>query len=373
MRVGDGDPRANTRRMQAPPEPSGHRGQGAERSSPNGGTLRRRDARRQGSLAWLGTLSGGHGIAIAAGSTALGALLTILQRHDPGVVLGVFLVLGTIVAGVAVRPSAARLIIPAPTLCYVPAATIAGAINDRAADTSKIGLILHGGRWISSGFVAMALATVFAIVIWGLRLLLDLRTKPRGLGRSPGSRRTSDRKPSAGRELARQDQRRDNTGPYRQRPGDDFDGATRPGVPAGPAAPIGQNGLNGQPPPTGATGQRRPPQDNRPYYPRAPTFTPKPELDAPNGTGTSNDTHPANGTRPSPDVDRRGSGPYPGPAHPRYPQRLSRAQRLPGNSTDRRDGHSTVGMVIALQIVVTIAANRNISVRETSVSSAKTR
>lgn len=303
--------------MQAPPEPSGRRSQGAGRSSPNGGTLRRRDARRQGSLAWLGTLSGGRGIAIAAGSTALGSLLTILQRHDPGVVLGVFLVLGTIVAGVAVRPNAARLIIPAPTLCYVPAATIAGAINDRAADTSKIGLILHGGRWISSGFVAMALATVFAIVIWGLRLLLDLRTKPRGLGRSSGSRRSSDRGPadrgpagdrgpSTGRELARQDLRRDNTGPYRQRPDDDFDGATRPGVPTGPTAPIGQNGLNGQPAPAGATGPRRPPQDNRPYNPPAPTFTPKPELDAPNVT------RPGNGTRPSPGPGRHSSGPYPG-------------------------------------------------------------
>lgn len=320
MRVGDGDPRANTRRMQAPPEPSGRRGEGAERPPPNGGTLRRRDARRQGSLAWLGTLSGGRGIAIAAGSTALGALLTILQRHDPGVVLGVFLVLGTIVAGVAVRPDAARLIIPAPTLCYVPAATIAGAINDRAADTSKIGLILHGGRWISSGFVAMALATAFAIAIWGLRLLLDLRTKPRGLARAPGRRGSS-----AGREPGRQDRRRDEVDTYprskegdRHSRGNGNDGATGPVAPTAPTAPIGQGGPNGQ---GGTTGPRRPPpgpgQEPGPYYPRTPTFTPKPELDAPNGT------RPGNGIRPAPDSGRRGTGPYPGypDAAGQYPRR----------------------------------------------------
>ncbi len=332
MRVGDDDPRASTRRMQAPPELRGSRGPGAERPPPNGGTSRGRGPRRQGALAWWGTLSGGRGIAIVLGSVAFGALLTIVLRRDPGFVLGMLLILATIVAGLAVRTNAARLIIPAPTLCYVPAATIAGAINDRAADTSKIGLILHGGKWISSGFVAMALATVFAIVIWGLRLLLELRTKPRSLGRPSGSRGPSGgRDPSKGRELARQAQRRDDTGPYRQRRGEDFDGATRPGGPvgptgpgptgpgptgpgptgpgptgpgaigpgptaapgpAGPAVPIGPGGANG---PGGATGPRR-----------GPTFTPKPE------PGPATGTRSGNGTRPSPGPRRPGTAPYPG-------------------------------------------------------------
>src|SRR5581483_8965725 len=96
MWVDDGDPRAHTRRMQAPPEARG------------------RAARRQGVLGWLGTLPGSAGIGIVAGSALLGAVITVVLRRDPGTVLGVLLVLGTIVAGLAVRTRSARLIIPVP-------------------------------------------------------------------------------------------------------------------------------------------------------------------------------------------------------------------------------------------------------------------
>jgi hypothetical protein len=231
--------------------------------------MRGRDPRRRGPLARLGTLSGGLGVGIVAGSAFLGALITIAERRDPGAVLGVLLVLGTVVAGLAVRPRSVHKIIPAPALFYVVAASVAGAINDRATDTSKIGLILHGGTWIASGFTAMSIATVLAIALTAIRYFLDYRTrppKPRGTRGGRKARRPAGRPDSA--VTTRMPQ---GTGPY--------PAPTAPSA-APSAAPTGS-------PATPGMG----PQGSGPY-PAA-------------GQYPGGGSYPATGQRP-------GSGPYPG-------------------------------------------------------------
>ena len=165
----------------------------------------------------MGTLSGGVGVGIVAGSALLGAVITIVLRREPGAVLGVFLVLGTLIAGLAVRPRSARLVIPAPALSYVVAASVAGAIHDRAADTSNTGLLLHSGNWIATGFYAMTIATVLAIVLTGIRVYVDYRSRPRRPGR-----------PARAGGAPGLVQRRDATGPQPGRLADDLDDGTRP-------------------------------------------------------------------------------------------------------------------------------------------------
>jgi hypothetical protein len=127
----------------------------------------------------FGTLTGAGGIIIVAISALFGAIVTVVMKRDPGTVLGVFVVAGTLVACLAVRARSVRLIIPAPTICYVPAAVIAGAINDRSTDTTHTMDLLNAGSWIANGFLMMALATIAAIVFTGLRLFLDWRYRPR--------------------------------------------------------------------------------------------------------------------------------------------------------------------------------------------------
>jgi hypothetical protein len=105
-------------------------------------------------------------------SALLGAVVTIVLRRDPGTVLGVVVVIGTLVACLAVRARSVRLLIPAPTLSYVPAAMIAGVINDRATDTSHYMDLLNAGSWIANGFLMMALATFVAVAFTGLRVYL---------------------------------------------------------------------------------------------------------------------------------------------------------------------------------------------------------
>jgi Domain of unknown function (DUF6542) len=271
--------------------------------------MRGRAARRQGVLGWLGTLSGAAGIGIVAGSALLGAVITVVQRQDPGAVLGVLLLLGTIVAGFAVRTRSVRLIIPAPVFCYVPTAVIAGAINDRNVDSSKIGLIIHGGKWISSGFTAMTFATIVAVMITGLRLFLGYRTRLRrpragaGQPRRPGPDGTGPRQRGP-RPLVK-----DRFAPGQD---EDMDGLTRPMGQVGPAptGPIGGTaagpGSGPRRPPPGSGGYPSPPGSGG--YPPAPGSGPYPQ---PQGSGAyPRPQGPGPHTQP-PRPGQQGSGPYP--------------------------------------------------------------
>jgi len=103
------------------------------------------------------------------GCAALGGLVTVVEGREPGSVLGVFLVAGTAIAALAVRPRAVYLIIPVPALAYVVVATIVGLIHDRATDTSLTSLAVHAAQWIASGFVAMAAATLLATAVTAAR------------------------------------------------------------------------------------------------------------------------------------------------------------------------------------------------------------
>jgi hypothetical protein len=107
------------------------------------------------------------------GATLLGMVITVLAGREPGVVLGVFLVVGTVAAALAVRPGAAYLIFPVPALAYPVAAFIAGLIHDRGVDTSHTAFALSAAQWIAGGFIAMLVATALAVLIGGYRWLRE--------------------------------------------------------------------------------------------------------------------------------------------------------------------------------------------------------
>jgi len=130
---------------------------------------------------------------LVASAAGLGAVVTVLSRSDPGFLLGLLVVIGTLAACLAVSPRRAYLIIPAPSLAYLAAAILAGLIHDRAADTSRTLLAINAARWVASGFLAMAAATALAAVIAGLRWV---RSRPRaGHGQSADGRRQPTSRP----------------------------------------------------------------------------------------------------------------------------------------------------------------------------------
>jgi hypothetical protein len=190
----------------------------------------------------------------------LGAVATLVKGHGPGSVLGLFIVAGTLVAALAVRPGAVRMLLPVPALCYVLAAITTGLIADPPSDASKAALAVAAAQWIAAGFLTMVLATALAVVLTAVRWFLWHRSRRAlsGPGRSgrPGSRR----KGRASREdLEDSEPYR----PYETAAGFGNQGATAAyGYQGGPASP-GLGDIGGLPGPgpygdTGGPGARGP-------------------------------------------------------------------------------------------------------------------
>lgn len=112
-----------------------------------------------------GSRPGRLGVFTIIATGLLGAAVTAMSSRDPGLTLGVFILVGTAVAASIVKLRSVYIIFPVPALTYVGAAVIAGLIHDRATDTSNTALTLFAVQWIASGFVVMTAATILAIVI----------------------------------------------------------------------------------------------------------------------------------------------------------------------------------------------------------------
>ncbi|HXW47307.1 MAG TPA: DUF6542 domain-containing protein [Streptosporangiaceae bacterium] len=123
----------------------------------------------------LGRLPAWAGILTVLAAAALGLAYTVASHREPGRMLGTFVVAGTVVAATTIRARSAYAIIPVPALAYTVAAAAAGAIHDRAVDTTHTALVLSAVQWTASGFIAMTAATVLAVLITLARWLLSLR------------------------------------------------------------------------------------------------------------------------------------------------------------------------------------------------------
>jgi len=223
---------------------------------------------RSGNLRLGGSLSGGLGIAIVAASTALGASATMLTGKEPGSILGVFVIIGTLAAAVAVRPQAGRIILPVPALSYLVAAMVTGVIYDHSADVSKTALAINAAQWIANGFFAMLLATVLAVALVTVRWIFWRRSRPAAPAAWPAG------------PAANQDRTQPVVDDFRTQPVVD-DYRTQPVYddPYGQAGypnPYGPRGRGEQaPPPTAPGGQGPWPTGQRPGQPWPPRIDPR--------------------------------------------------------------------------------------------------
>ena len=133
----------------------------------------------------FGSLQGGLGVCVIVGSTAIGVIATMATGRAPGSVLGAFVVIGTIVAALAVRPRAGRLIFPVPVLAYLVGALVAGIIYNRSDDASTTADAIGAAQWVANGFFAMAVATAAAIVLITVRWLFWRRGRKAGPAGGP--------------------------------------------------------------------------------------------------------------------------------------------------------------------------------------------
>ena len=133
----------------------------------------------------FGSLQGGLGVCVIVGSTAIGVIATMATRRAPGSILGACVVIGTIVAALAVRPRAGRLIFPVPVLAYLVGALVAGIIYNRSDDASTTADAIGAAQWVANGFFAMAVATAAAIVLITVRWLFWRRGRMAGPAGGP--------------------------------------------------------------------------------------------------------------------------------------------------------------------------------------------
>ena len=102
----------------------------------------------------------------------------MVTRSAPGLLLGIFVIAGTVAAALAVRPTAGRMILPVPALSYLAAAMISGIVFNREAATSNAALAIGAAQWVADGFFSMVLATALAIAITAARWFLWRRSRP---------------------------------------------------------------------------------------------------------------------------------------------------------------------------------------------------
>ena len=155
------------------------RGTGATRGT--GGSKRAPAlAARSGVLAtpalrWIGSLPVKGAVLVFAGAVLAGTILTIVMGQEPGFLLGLGLVLGSVAATAAVRRGGAHKFIPLPALAYLVAATLAGMAHDSTNLTTSRQFLLDFLTWIGGSFVAVTASTILVVLIALTRWLLSGR------------------------------------------------------------------------------------------------------------------------------------------------------------------------------------------------------
>lgn len=142
-----------------------------------------------------GALPAVLGVCMVIGGAALGALVSAVTSSQPGLMLSAFVVVSTVCAVLAVRARSVYRIIPVPALAYLVASLMTGlAVNQNG--TTLTALAVGATQWVASGFVAMIIATVIAIVTTIVRWPRGDGGPRRSPARGPDGRSRSPRPPA---------------------------------------------------------------------------------------------------------------------------------------------------------------------------------
>jgi hypothetical protein len=145
---------------------------------------------RPASPRW-GLLPARRGIVVVFSTTAVGAVGTLVLGGDPGALLGLLVIVGSVAAAFGVDFRRGYLLLPVPTLAYAVGATATGMFHDRGVDISHTALLISAARWFAGGFLWMTAATIGLIAITALRWLAwrhgpDSRSSSAGRSSRPG-------------------------------------------------------------------------------------------------------------------------------------------------------------------------------------------
>ncbi len=135
-----------------------------------------------------GSLPARRGIVLVLSVAAIGAIGTLVLGGDPGTLLGVLVIAGSVAAAFGVHFRQGYLLIPVPALAYAVGATVTGMFHDRGVDISHTALAVSAAQWFASGFLWMSAATISVIAITVLRWLAGRHEPDRASSRSRPAR-----------------------------------------------------------------------------------------------------------------------------------------------------------------------------------------
>jgi hypothetical protein len=158
---------------------------------------------------WMGAIATRTAVLVLVAAALIGVVLTLITGHDPGFILGFFVVIGAIAATLGVRRGAIYLFFPLPALTLFIASIMVGAVHDRALESAGTAGVRVGFlQWVAAAFLPMCIATVVTVVIGGARWALGRQlvsgnfttrppSGPANTRPAPGARRPSSSDPWA--------------------------------------------------------------------------------------------------------------------------------------------------------------------------------
>jgi Domain of unknown function (DUF6542) len=150
---------------------------------------------------WLGRMSTRTALLVLVAGSLLGVIGTLVAGQEPGVLLGAFIIVGTIAAALGIRPGKVYLLFPAPALAFFVAAVVTGKVHDAKLGSSTAGLGAGFTQWVAGIFFPAVVATILVLLLGGGRWLLDRQlvtgqsllaagpSAPDNMRQSSGSRR----------------------------------------------------------------------------------------------------------------------------------------------------------------------------------------
>ena len=127
-------------------------------------------------------------LALVAG-TLLGIIFSLMADQEPGNLLGVFIIVGSIAATLVIRRGKIYLLFPAPALAFFVGAIVVGKVHDAKLGSSAAGLASLFTQSIAGIFFPAVIATILVLLIGGGRWVLGRQLVTTGQPPLPGGGR----------------------------------------------------------------------------------------------------------------------------------------------------------------------------------------
>ena len=125
-----------------------------------------------GLLGLIGTLRTPAAMLVVAGAALIGIVASLAAGQEPGILLGFFIIVGSLAAVLGIQRGSVYLVFPMPAVTFFVAAIAIGKVHDAKLASSTAGLGAGFLQWVAGIFDPAVAATVLVVLVGGARWLL---------------------------------------------------------------------------------------------------------------------------------------------------------------------------------------------------------